>query len=97
MSRQPPDLSVRLFALAGFLAGPSAALAHEVGLVSVGPSATLWPVGFVVFLASVGILVGVGIASRGSRLLAVTVVLPNLLVLATYGFFLVFFGLGGSR
>lgn len=97
MSDGSPDSSVRVLALAGLLAGPSAALLHEVGLLSVGPPATLWPIGFVVFVAAGGMLIGLRVASLLTRWSGVVVVLPNLLVLTTYGFLLAFFGLGGSR
>jgi len=97
MSNESPGPWVRLLALAGFVAGPSAALLHEVGLLSLGPSATLWPIGFVVFVAAGGMVMGLRVAAVATRSLGLIVALPNLLVLTTYGFLLVFFGLGGSR
>lgn len=84
-------------ALAGSAVGPALAGLHESGLLSVGPAATLWPLGFIVMGAAVGIAVGSHVARRGSRLLGVAAALTNLAVLVFYGFLLLFFGLGGSR
>ena len=88
---------VWLLAAAALAAGPTTAVFHEAGIVSLGPSATLWPIAFIVVAALAGLGAGITIARRVSRTLGLAVALPNLLVLAPYGFLLVFFGLGGSR
>lgn len=83
--------------LAAAAAGPAAALLYEFDLVPGGPTASLLPVLAIVLAASFGIVLGLKIGRhylRGMRWLAV---LPNTLVLCFYGFFLLFFGLGGSR
>lgn len=84
-------------AAGAFAAGPFVAILHESGTLSLGPSATLWPIAFIVIAAAAGLLTGVGIAGRVSRGLGATIAVPNLLVVLFYGFLLVFFGLGGSR
>ena len=52
---------------------------------------------FIVVGALAGFATGVRLATRVSRGLGALVAAPNLLVLAFYGFLLLFFGLGGSR
>lgn len=84
-------------ALVVMLAGPLAAVLHETGTFSPGPPATLWPLGFVVLVALVGLLLGARTWRSGSRWTGALIALPNLVVLGPYLFLLVFFGLGGSR
>ncbi len=84
-------------AAAAFAAGPGMAVLHETGTLSLGPSATLWPIGFVVVAAAAGLVTGLRLATRVSRGLGALVAVPNLIVLLFYGFFLLFFGFGGSR
>lgn len=84
-------------ALAGMVAGPVTVVLHEVGWLSLGPTATLWSTASIVFVSMLGILVGARIWVAGSRWLGAVVALPNLLVLGPYLFFLLFFGMGGSR
>lgn len=79
------------------IAGPGVAVLYESDIVSVGPSATLWPVAFVALVAAAGMVLGIKVALTGPRWLGVLVALANGLVLMFYGFLLVFFGLGGSR
>lgn len=86
-----------LVTAAGFAVGPGMAGLHEFGILSLGPAATLWPIGVIVLAAVAGLVTGLGVAARVSRLLGTMVAVPNLLVLALYGFLLLFFGLGGSR
>ncbi|HUP51568.1 MAG TPA: hypothetical protein VM198_03780 [Longimicrobiales bacterium] len=88
---------MRSLAVASFMAGPAMAVLYETGLVRLGPRATLWPVGVVAGAAGVGVIVGVLLGRRVSGLVGVIVSGANALVLAYYGFFLAFFGLGGSR
>lgn len=88
---------MRVLSAAACAAGPAAAVLHEADVLSVGPSATLWPVGFVTAAAAVGLALGHRIWRRDSRALGAVVAVPNGLVLALYGFLLLFFGLGGSR
>jgi hypothetical protein len=78
-------------------AGPTLAGLHETGMFSAGPAATLWPLVLIVIAAMMGVLVGRWVATRRSRLLGFIVAAPNALVLLVYGFFLIFFGMGGSR
>lgn len=84
-------------ALAAMVAGPVVAVLHEAGLLSLGPPATLWPVAVIVVVALVGVLMGARVWVTGSPWWGAVVVLPNLLVLGPYLFFLLFFGMGGSR
>lgn len=77
--------------------GPAAALLYEFDIVPLGPSASLWPYGVVVFAAVLGIFFGLRMGPGDIRPLRWLAMLPNGLVLCFYGFFLVFFGLGGSR
>jgi hypothetical protein len=96
----PPEerrAAIHALALAGLLVGPAMAALHETGTLPLGPGATLWPVGFVVLGATMGLLAGQAVASKGSRLVGALVALPNLVVFLFYGFLLLFFGLGGSR
>jgi hypothetical protein len=86
-----------LVAAAAGAAGPVMAVLHETGTLSLGPTATLWPIGFVVIAAAVGLMTGLRVAGRVSRLLGGLVAAPNLLVFLFYGFLLLFFGSGGSR
>jgi hypothetical protein len=88
---------VWLLSAAALAAGPATAILHESGILSLGPSGTLWPIGFIVVAALSGMGTGLAIANRVSRTLGLLVSIPNLLVLAPYGFLLLFFGLGGSR
>lgn len=86
-----------LVGLVAMVAGPGAALLHEVGGVPFVPAATLWPILLVVVAATAGIVVAVRIVGRGPGWLRWFVAIPNTLVLIFYAFLLVFFGLGGSR
>lgn len=78
-------------------AGPAAALLHELDLVPLGPAASLWPLLVIVVAAGSGILVGLRIGRHDLPGLRWLAMIPNGLVLLFYGFFLLFFGLGGSR
>lgn len=93
----PPrgGMTPALFLAAG--AGPATAFLYESGLVPLGPTASLWPYAVIVLAAVVGIFLGLKIRHRGMRRLHWLAVLLNGLVLCFYGFFLLFFGLGGSR
>lgn len=83
--------------LAASMSGPAIAALHETSTLSVGPSATLWPVFFVVVVAGAGLwVVGKAVDDRSTWIRLLSAV-PNGLVLMFYGFFLLFFGLGGSR
>lgn len=82
---------------AGLASGPTVALLHETGILSVGPRATLWPLGAIVIAAMLGVGVGRRVWSEGSRVWGAVVVTPNAMLLLYYGFFLFFFGMGGSR
>jgi apolipoprotein N-acyltransferase len=83
-----------MFAVA---AGPAMAILHESGTFSLGPPATLWPIGFIVVVAAAGVATGLRVAHQTSRGWGALVVAPNLLVLLFYGFLLLFFGSGWSR
>lgn len=89
--------AARLWALAGSLTGPCAAILHEAGILSVGPAATLWPIAFVVASALIGLAVGRHVASWPTGWPGFVAAVPNLIVVLGYGFLFVFFGLGGSR
>ena len=86
-----------LLSAAACVAGPGMAVLYESDVFALGPSATLWPIGFVAGAAAVGLVTGLRIGARASRALGAVVAILNGLVLAFYGFFLLFFGLGGSR
>ena len=77
--------------------GPGAALLHEMGTLSIGPQATLWPILVIVIVAAAGLAIGLRAAARPPRLAGVLAALPNAAVVAFYGFLVLFFGLGGSR
>ena len=97
MTDPTPGLEVWLLAAAAFAAGPTIAALYETGTLALGPSATLWPIGFIALAAAGGLFTGLLLGTRVSRLLGAVIAIPNGLVLAFYGFFLLFFGLGGSR
>lgn len=78
-------------------AGPAAALLHELDVVPLGPRASLWPLLVIVLAAALGIFLGLRIGRQDFRGLRWFVMIPNGLVLCFYSFFLLFFGLGGSR
>lgn len=95
-----PDASAAVvvsLALFGGVSGPAAALVHEAGWFSMGPPATLWPLGVIVLAALVGLLGASRVKGLGARWLGLVVALVNGLVLIPYLFLLLFFGLGGSR
>jgi len=92
-----PDLTIRAGALTGSLAGLILSVLHEVGIWSVGPDGTLWPIGAIVFVAALGLVPCLLIGSGGSWGLGIMLMVPNVAVLFVYGLLLVFFGLGGSR
>ena len=79
------------------VAGPAMALLYEADVLVLGPSATLWPLGFVALTGAAGLITGFRLGVRGSWVLGALVSIPNGLVLAFYGFLVLFFGLGGSR
>ncbi len=83
--------------MAALVIGPGTAVLHETGMLSLGPTATLWPIGFIVMAALAGLATGLRVATRVSKVLGALVVIPNFVVLGFYGFLLLFFGLGGSR
>ena len=91
------NTEARLVAAFALAVGPLTALLHESEVLSLGPEATLWPIGFVAIAALAGAGAGAIIVARVSRGLGGAVVVANGLVLAFYGFLLLFFGLGGSR
>lgn len=97
MTGPTPAPRVWLLSAAACAAGPATAVLHEADVLSVGPPATMWPIGFVAGAAAVGLASGLRIWRRDSRALGAVVAVPNGLVLALYGFLLLFFGLGGSR
>lgn len=78
------------------LAGPTTAFLHELDAVSLGPTASLWPLFVIVLVAVLGIFLVLRIGPD-FRLLRWLAIAPNGLVLCYYGFFLLFFGLGASR
>ncbi len=86
-----------LLAMIACAVGPATAALHEAGIMSLGPPATLWPIGFIVVAAATGLGTGLRIGWRVSRMLGAVVAIPNGLVLALYAFLLLFFGFGGSR
>ena len=100
-SKGTRNLGVRpevwLLAAGAFAAGPTAAALYETGTLALGPSATLWPIGFIAVVAAAGLVTGLRLGTRVSRVLGAVISIPNGLVLVFYGFFLLFFGLGGSR
>lgn len=77
--------------------GPTAALLHEFNIASPGPTASLWPVLVIVLAALMGLGLGLNFGRRSFPRLRWLVMIPNGAVLLFYGFFLLFFGLGGSR
>ncbi len=97
MTDPKPGPEVRILVMAAFVVGPGTAVLHETGVLSLGPTATLWPIGFIVIAALAGLGTGLSIAHRVSRGLGALVAIPNLVVLGLYSFLLLFFGLGGSR
>lgn len=78
-------------AAAAFLAGPAMAVLYETGLIPRGLRGTLWPLLVIVGAAAVGFTFGAWLGRRGPRLLGAVIAVPNMLVLAYYGFFLLFF------
>jgi hypothetical protein len=97
MRERPRDGMAWPLFLVAAAAGPAAALFHEFEVVPLGPSASLWPLLVIVLAAGFGLCLGLRLGRdevRGQKWLAV---FPNGLVLCLYGFFLLFFGLGGSR
>ncbi len=76
--------------------GPIAALVHETDAWPAPIPATLLPVLIVVLAALAGLVLAVR-GGRRPRTLKWLGILSNGSVLALYGFFLLFFGLGGSR
>jgi hypothetical protein len=68
---------VRLVAAAACVAGPGTAALHETGILSLGPAATLWPIGFIVIAALAGCYTGLRITSRVSKGLGALVAIPN--------------------
>ena len=97
MTASDPSDEPWLLALAALLLGPTAALLYEARVLVVGPSGSLWPVGFVVGAAATGLWIGLRLGRGRSRASGAVIALVNGAVLAYYGFFLLFFGLGGSR
>ena len=81
----------------GALAGLTLAVLHESGIWSVGPDATLWPIGAIVLVAGLGLIPAFQLGARESWSLGTMLMIPNLAVVLFYGFLLLFFGLGGSR
>jgi hypothetical protein len=86
-----------LASILGFAVGPALAGLHETGMLSLGPPATFWPLISIVIGAMLGLSVATWVARRASVFVGIIVAGPNLLVLLFYGFFLAFFGMGGSR
>jgi hypothetical protein len=78
-------------------AGPATALLHEFDVLSLGPAASLWPLLVIVLAAVLGIVLGLRIGRQGLRRLRWLAMIPNGLILCLYSFFMLFFGLGGSR
>ena len=79
------------------IAGPLMAFLHESGSLSIGASAGLWQIAAIVFVAGIGLFVGLRTARRSPRWIGLLTIVSNGLILVLYGFLLVFFGLGGSR
>lgn len=90
-----PARFARFFAAAA--AGPATAILHEFDLVPIGPPGTLWPLVVIVLASMLGIFFGLRFGQQNFRRLRWLAMMPNGLVLCFYGFFLLFFGLGGSR
>jgi len=90
-------LAARSRAVTGSLAGLALAVLHESGVWSVGPDATLWPIGAIVLVAGLGLLPAFLVGARESWTLGTILMIPNLAIVLVYGFLLLFFGLGGSR
>jgi len=97
MSSPTMNTEARLVAALALAVGPVTALLHETDVLSLGPSATLWPIGFVAIAALAGVGTGAVITARVSRWIGGAVIVANGLILAFYGFLLLIFGLGGSR
>jgi len=96
-SEMKRHLAARSAAATGALAALTLAFLHESGTWSVGPDATLWPIGAIVAVAVLGLLPCLFVGVRDSWTLATMLIVPNLAVLLVYGFLLLFFGLGASR
>ena len=97
MTASDPSAQPWLLVLAALLVGPTAALLYEGRLLVIGPSGSLWPIGFVAGAAATGLWIGCRLSGGGSRAAGAVIALVSGAVLAYYGFFLLFFGLGGSR
>jgi len=97
MTDPAPAPEVWALAAAAVAVGPGMAVLYETDVLALGPSATLWPIGFVTVAAAAGLVTGLRVGARASWALGALVAVPNGLVLAFYGFFLLFFGFGGSR
>ena len=91
--RPPRGWALTSVALVG---GPGIAFLYERGSLP-GSSGGLWSLLPVILVAAAAVAVGVKAAIRGPRWLGYLVVTVNILVVLFYGFFLLFFGLGGSR
>lgn len=79
------------------VAGPLVAVLHLTDALSFGLRGSLWDPGLVVMAAAVGLVGSLVAIRRGHRTTGVAAAVLNLLVLAPYGFLVLFFGLGGSR
>lgn len=97
MTDPDPSPEIWMLAAAAFAAGPGMAVLYESDVLALGPSATLWPIGFVTVAAAAGLVTGLRVGAHSSRALGALIAVPNALVLVLYGFFLLFFGFGGSR
>lgn len=97
MKSSEPSFEPWLLAVTALLVGPTAAFLHEADVLGIGPSGSLWPIGFVAVAAAAGFSMGLRLRKGGIRALGAIASLVNAIVLAYYGFFLLFFGLGGSR
>lgn len=97
MTSSDPSDAPWLLGVTALLVGPTAAFLHEARVLVIEPSGSLWPIGFVAGAAATGLWIGLRLRKGGWRALGAIISLVNGIVLAYYGFFLLFFGLGGSR
>jgi hypothetical protein len=52
MTDPKPSLEVWMLAAVAFAASPGMAVLYEIDVLALGPSATLWPIGFVTVAAA---------------------------------------------
>lgn len=79
------------------VAGPLLAVLHLTDALPFGLRGSLWDPGLVVMAAAVGLVGSLVAIRRGHRRTGAAAAVLNLLVMAPFGFLVLFFGLGGSR